>query len=214
MLWKGKAALAASIVTCLLSAPGWSQGVDKTEIAEPVATQLSDEATPHRIFSDAEIAVVPMPVLSFEETDRIRGDYDKYFYFYRPDTSFSEAYADITECDQLSSGISYYVRDNEPYPGYYATQYGAGGAIGAVLGSVFSDLLNGSATRRKVRRINMRNCMGFKGYQRFGLEKSLWQVFNFEEGNGRKRDDLREAALLQQARVASGPPPSTKELGL
>ena len=59
----------------------------------------------------------------------------------------------------------------------------------------------------------MRNCMGWKGYQRYGLSKDLWDNFHFEEGNGRKKEEVRLVALTQQAMVASGPKPATKELG-
>jgi hypothetical protein len=83
-----------------------------------------------------------------------------------------------------------------------------------MLGSMMADAIFGSSARRKIRRINIRNCMGFKAYQRYGLKKDLWKEFNFEEGNGRKRDDVREAALLQQARVASGPKPTAEDLGI
>lgn len=182
--------------------------------AETVETADAVSAPSYRMFSDEEVSAIEMPALAFEANERIVGDFDKYYYFHRDDTSFSEAYADITECDQLSSGISYYAGGGEPYPGYYASQYGIGGAIGGAIGSAIADAIFGSAGRRKIRRINMRNCMGFKGYQRYGLEKDLWKEFHFEEGNGRKRDDVREAALLQQARVASGPKPEAEELGI
>ncbi|MBO0749663.1 MAG: hypothetical protein J2O44_04415, partial [Porphyrobacter sp.] len=72
-----------------------------------------------RHFSDDEVAAIKMPVLAFQETPDIAADYDKYFYFNRPGTSFDEAYADVTECDALSSGMNYYRGNAEPYPGYY-----------------------------------------------------------------------------------------------
>lgn len=37
-------------------------------------------------------------------------------------------------------------------------------------------------------------------------------MFNFEEGNGRKDEDIRTAKLMQQAKVASGPKPQTEVL--
>jgi len=56
--------------------------------------------------------------------------------------------------------------------------------------------------------------MGFKEYQRYGLTGELWKDFNFEEGHGRKKEGERDNALELQALVASGPKPTTKELGL
>jgi len=176
------------------------------------ATARTEGAVRH--FDEAELASITLPDTAFTETPEITADYDKYFYFQRENTGFDEAYADITECDALASGISYYAGGHEPFPGYYASQYGIGGAIGGLIGAAIADAIRGSATRRTVRRVNMRNCMGFKGYQRFGLPKKLWTEFNFEEGNGRKRDDVREAALRKQALLASGKTPGTKALEL
>ena len=155
-----------------------------------------------------------MPKLAFEPSAGDISAFDKYYYFHRDKIDFAEAYADIRECDALASGISYFAGRSEPYRGYYASQYGIGGAIGGVLGTMLSDAIHGSAARRKVRRINMRNCMGYKGYQRYGLAKDLWLKFNFEEGGGREDEDVREAALLKQARAASGPKPTPKALDL
>jgi len=167
---------------------------------------------PMRLFTAEEMAKIEMPELRFEATPADVDDFEKYFYFHRGDTSFDEAYADIVECDSLASGISYYAGGGEPYPGYYATQYGIGGAIGGAIGSALADAIFGSAERRKIRRINLRNCMGFKEYQRYGLSGDLWKAFNFEEGHGRKGDDVREVSLLQQAKVASGEKPDTEVL--
>lgn len=193
-------------------------GMLLASIAMPAAAQesaVNDEAAaPEWMTSVPDASSIPMPNLSFEETDSDVGDYDKYFYFQRPDTSFAEAFDDISECDALASGLSFYADNNEPYPGYYVSQYGIGGVIGGVLGDVLADAIYGSAERRRARRINMRNCMGFKGYNRFGLAKDLWEEFHFEEGNGRKPEEERRYALLQQARVASGPRPQARELEL
>lgn len=166
-----------------------------------------------RHFDDAELAAIPVPVTDFAETEVIAADYDKYFYFQRDDTSFDEAYADLIECDALTSGISYY-GGSSINPGAFA-QYGVmPSAIGSAIGSAIADAVFGSAERRRIRRVNMRNCMGFKGYNRFGLEKNLWQQFNFEEGFSREEADSRELALKKQARRASAARPQTKVLDL
>ena len=202
----------AALLFLPLSAVAQAQVIETAREAEQ-STAAAAVTTPSRI-AVPDPGTIEMPQLDFTPTARDAGDYEKYFFFHRADTDFEQAYADITECDALASGISYYSGGGEPYPGYYATQYGIGGAIGGVLGSVLADAIHGSALRRKVRRINMRNCMGFKGYQRYGLSKELWVEFNFEEGNGRKRDDVREAALLKQAKAASGPQPTAKAIAL
>lgn len=154
-------------------------------------------------------ATLTMPVLQFTETAGDVGDYDKYYYFHRDDVNFDQAYTDILECDALASGISYY--PSVLGPGY-VTQYGIGGVIGEALGLALNDAIHGSARRREIRRINMRNCMGFKGYDRYGLKKDLWKEFNFEEGLGREEEASRRLALAVQALVASGPKPKAKVL--
>jgi hypothetical protein len=96
------------------------------------------------------------------------------------------------------------------------TQYGlaggVGGALGAAIGFAIEDAVFGSAERRKARRLNMRTCMHFKAYDRYGLPKDLWQAFNFEEGNGRAEADVRTRDLMMQALVASGPRPQQEVL--
>lgn len=165
-------------------------------------------------------ATISLPNLAVALTALDAENFEKYFYFHRADTTFAQAWADINECDALSSGIAYTpaMANTDGLSQYYVAQYGMagaiGGAIGGALGAAMSDLIHGSAERREIRRENMRNCMGFKGYQRYGLPKDVWEQFNFEEGNGRKEEDERNLALAQQALAASGPAPATEALGI
>ncbi|MEG3149858.1 hypothetical protein U1769_08160 [Sphingomonas sp. ZT3P38] len=163
---------------------------------------------PVRHFTPDELSRIAMPDLAFAEAPADIATYDKYFFFHRENTSFDEAYADIKECDALASGIRYYGGGYDVDIG----QYGLGGAIGEALGNILADAIWGSAERRKIRRANLRNCMFYKEYQRYGMSEQRWKAFNFEEGNGRKKDDEREVALLQQAKVAAGPKPQYKVL--
>ena len=178
-------------------------------VASTASAQAIKNEPPVRHFSDEEIAAIAMPDLAFEETPEIVDDYEKYFYFHRDGTTFDQAYADVTECDALTSGLSYYAGG---YPGYYPGQYGLGGVIGGAIGSLLADAIFGSAARRQQRRTNLRTCMYYKGYDRYGLAKDLWQEFNFEEGLSHEEADARQAALLQQALVASGPRPDQEVL--
>lgn len=183
----------------------------------PVGSALQAQAIknepPMRHFTEAEVAAVAMPVVAFEASAEDIDNFDKYFFFHRPDTSFDQAYADVMECDALSSGISIYRGADAGAIAAASAQYGlAAGAIGGVLAGAFVDAVFGSAERRKLQRQNMRTCMGFKGYNRYGLEKELWQEFNFAEGNGREEVATRSRALLMQARVASGPRPQGEVL--
>jgi hypothetical protein len=183
-------------------------------LAMPVAVHAQAIKPPKAIqhFTAEQIAAVEMPVLAFEETPEMTADYDKYFYFHREGTDFDTAFADISECDALSSGISYYAGGDSYMANYYATQYGLAGVAGGVIGSAVADAIFGSAERRRLRRVNMRNCMGFKGYARYGMERELWQQFHFEEGNGRVEGEKRTGYLMKQARVASGAKPQQEVL--
>jgi hypothetical protein len=165
---------------------------------------------PMQNFTAEEVDKVVLPDLKFTETPVDAENYDKYFYFHRENTSFDQAFGDIKECDALTSGISYYGGGNGavPYP-YGGTM---AGAVGGAIGSALADAIFGSAERRRIRRVNMRTCMGFKEYQRFGMEKERWQAFQFEEGLGRVKGEKRETYLMQQAKVASGPKPETEVL--
>lgn len=211
MISKGKACLASAMA---LAAP--APCVAAAQDAMPAASRasyLSDSESPFGPVSvtDEQRAAVTMPKLEFTPSPEHEQDFDKYYYFHRPDTDFATAYADISECDGyargLSSGIGY---AQTPYP-YAGTMAGAvGGAIGnAMVAAIF-----GSAEKRRLRRVNMRQCMHFKGYERYGLAKDVWQEFNFEEGFSGLGEKERQVYLRQQALVASSSKPQARGLGL
>ena len=160
-------------------------------------------------------AALTMPALAFAETPEAADDFNKYFYFHRAGTSFQDAYRDVRECDALASGSSIYMGASPGAMAGAMANYGMlAGGVGGAVGGLIADAIFGSALRREQRRTNLRNCMTFKGYGRYGLSRDLWTAFNFEEGLGRKREPVRLRALALQALVASGPTPTTKELGL
>lgn len=178
-----------------------SEGAQSTE--DPVVEDIPDPAT------------LTMPALAFTETPDDADGFKKYFYFHRAGTNYQDAYRDIRECDALASGSSIYIGASEGAIAGAMANYGLlAGGIGGAVGGIIADAIFGSALRREQRRTNLRNCMSFKGYGRYGLAKDLWVAFNFEEGLGRKREPVRLRALALQALVASGPTPSAKELGL
>jgi hypothetical protein len=183
-----------------------------TDAAPAVPATAANGAT---IYDLPDPASLKLPELSFKPTPEMEADFDKYFFFHRDGTSFPEAFADIKECDALASGSNIYMGADSSAMSAAMAQYGlAAGAIGGVIGGAIADAIFGSAARRQQRRINLRNCMGFKGYGRYGLSGDLWKEFNFEEGHGRKKEGVRDEALELQALVASGPKPQAKELGL
>lgn len=150
-------------------------------------------------------ASLPLPDLAFTPNQEAEDNYDKYFFFNRADTDFATAYGDLQECDGYARGLSYRTGNAAvPYP-YAGT---VGGILGGVIANVMDDAIYGSAERRRLRRTNMRICMGFKGYTAFGLPKAIWEQFNFEEGNARVEEGRRQRFLQMQARAASGPRPT------
>ncbi|MFC0588479.1 hypothetical protein ACFFF7_03545 [Novosphingobium aquiterrae] len=210
------AAAAASLV--LGAAPALAQdqaaapAATPAEVAPPPAVTGAIAAP---VYDLPDPATLTRPKLDYAATPEIVADYDKYFYFHRDGTSYVDAFNDVRECDALASGSNIYMGGNDAAMGAAMAQYGVlAGGIGGALGGLMADAIFGSAARRQQRRINLRNCMGFKGYQRYGLSGDLWKTFNFEEGNGRKKEGERNEALELQALVASGPKPAAKELGL
>ncbi len=191
--------LLSAILTTALVLPQGAPLMAQTAPAAPAVEAVSADG-------------LEMPKLDFTATPEIESDYEKYFYFHRADTSLGEAYTDIRECDALASGSRIYLGGDNGFMSSAVAQYGLGGAIGGALGSVLADAIFGAAQRRKERRVKMRNCMGFKGYQRYGLAKELWEPFNFQEGNGRKKEEERDRKMRLQAMVASGPAPKQEAL--
>jgi hypothetical protein len=204
-------------------APAWAQSVPATQPQAPRDSKpVADTGSPangdvqETVSADLLTAVpdpasVVMPDLAFKPSPEIEATYDKYFYFHRADTRFEEALADIRECDAFARGlVSSVTYTQVPYP-YAGT---LGGAIGGAIGNALAYAIFGSAEKRKLRRANMRRCMHYKGYQRFGLEKEAWQAFNFEEGLSSVKEADRQRMLAQQAKVASAPGIEQKDLGL
>lgn len=195
-------------LACALAATGLAALPLSAAQAQAIKTE-----PPMQEFTAEEIAAIPMPETTFDVAAVNVDDFEKYFYFHREDTSFDVAYADILECDSLGSGVNYYLGADSNSMANAMTTYGPlAGAVGGMIGSMVADAIFGSSERRRVKRINIRNCMFYKGYDRYGLEKELWQEFHFEEGLSRENADVRAAKLKQQALVASGPKPTTEVL--
>lgn len=155
-------------------------------------------------------ATITVPSLAFTVTPELAADFDKYYYFHRTETDFATALGDLLECDGYARGLATSYRYQEvPYP-YAGT---LAGGIGGVIGNAMAAAIFGSAEKRRLRRVNMRNCMFYKGYQRYGLDKEIWEEFNFEEGLDGVTEEVRIGYLRQQARIASGARPSQAALG-
>lgn len=189
----------------------WLLGLIASALVLPdlALAEAAAEVDPMTVVPDP--ASVKSPKLDFTATPQDAADYDKYYYFNRADTSFEGALADLRDCDGFARGLSSgYKYQEAPYPYTYT----AAGVAGGLIANVMIAAIFGSSEKRRLRRVNMRRCMGYKGYERYGLNKDLWQEFNFEEGFSGEEEAKRQAMLAQQAKVASGPKPEAKELGL
>jgi hypothetical protein len=205
----------AMLVVAALTLPGVASAQEATQATALAADPgfLTDSGSPFGKldFDEAEAGTLEMPKLDFTATPEDQASFDKYYYFVRPGVSYGDAYRDIVECDGyargLASGIGY---TQTPYP-YAGT---LAGAAGGVIANVMIAAIFGSAEKRRLRRVNMRQCMNFKGYQRHGLKKDLWEAFHFEEGLSGMDEKRRFDYLKRQALVASSATPSGEELGL
>jgi hypothetical protein len=142
----------------------------------------------------AQARPAEVPDLSFVPTAAIERGYDKFFVYHREATDFATAYADLKECDAYARGISLHVAP----PG--------------ALAALVVDAIVGAAQRHDISRRNMRTCMRFKEYRRYGLPEALWKRIGFDPASG--SPDQAKRVLRLQARIASGPRPPEADLGL
>lgn len=213
---------ATLVVPCVLAlctaVPGTSAEISDTQTVPAgdgvsdssgqTGVVLEDSASPFGVMklSEEEIAKLQMPQLDGAVTPDDEASFDKYYYFHRADTDVSVAYDDIGECDGYARGLAVGYRYVNSY------NYTTAGIVGGAVGNMLAAAIFGSAEKRKARRVNMRACMSFKGYQRFGLPKPLWEKFNFEEGLDGVSDETRKMLLGQQALVAARSNPGGKVL--
>lgn len=212
--WIGAATAAGLVLAQVGPAAAQTSPPQDATAAPAAAADKGDEPAQETVSANLltmvpDPATVEMPDLAFAANPQIVTTFDKYYYFHRADTSFQEALADIRECDGYARGLAMSSNYNTPY---YSPSMA--GAVGGAIGSAIAVAIFGSAELRKQRRVNMRRCMHYKGYQRFGLEKERWQKFNFEEGLSGVKEVDRQHMLAQQAKVAVSSIPMQKDLGL
>lgn len=176
------------------------------------AAQAASAQNPNSPQSDAQWqewqpdpANVSLPQTSFTETPDTVKNYDKYFYFHREGTGFSEAFADLRECDARARGI---------WNGKATREEGGGASPYGLVGDLAVTLIFGPAQDRLFRRANLRRCMFYKGYARYGLPKEQWEAFNLQKIAKDSPERDIQVSLARQARVASGPSPAKRALGL
>ena len=148
---------------------------------------------------------VTLPNLDAPLDARDAGQSGTYFYFHKQGVSYAQALADIQECDAYSSAL----QPMAPLPAFVPMGGAAGpdttsqkalmnawflwGPVGMGIAAVAMDDL-----RSDEQRANLRRCMGFRGYLRYGTSRTAWKELS---GDG------FEAKL---ASIASGPLPQSK----
>jgi len=177
------------------------------QIATALLLMLTGQAA-HAQTATETAQPITIPSLQFAEQPEMVKAYDKYFYFFREQTSFADALADLRECDGYARGLAYRVT-NDPHD---LLGQGIVGSLMAPVGALIADRLFGVPERRKARRTNMRVCMGYKGYHRYGLPQAIWQSFNFDDAIHEPVEADRQHMLMQQAKIASGDRPDKPEL--
>ena len=151
-----------------------------------------------------------VPSLDFKPTSRDIRHYDDYFYFHKPGIDYATALGDIAECDAYSREIApmasipaFVPWGGRPAPDptietALVNAWFNWGLVGlGIVAVVEEDLRSG------VEHANMRRCMGFKGYRRYGTSSAIWSQLE----SGTRFD--REARL---ATIASGPAPQSEAI--
>lgn len=179
-------------------------GMTFVVVALAAAAPASGQASP----SDApDPASITVPDLSGGRDPAVVRDGAKYYYFWRAETSYDQAYADMTDCARflpvaqgnaplLPMFIAWRgvpeARDDAPATTH---QYG-------LVGDIMGALIMGSAAQIAAQS-RLHACLAPLGYQRFPLPKATWQTISADGSPG---------ALALRAKIASGPRPDAEAL--
>ena len=130
----------------------------------------------------------------------------KYFYFYRPDTSYEEAYADLAECYRFlpvantDSSLPMHVAWNDAPEA--TRESGATGSTYGLVGAGIGALVAGPIERRSFQS-RMRRCMEPRGYDRYPLTREVWEQVI---------DDYSQRSIAVQAKIVATGQPDAKPL--
>lgn len=195
-----KAALAAVVLACL---GGTSQADEYQTVIKPL--ERPDPAT------------VKVPALPLTIGPKERIDADSYFYFHKDGVSYETAFADLEQCRLYAGsarqftlppkfvalGTNVITRefDRTDHMQWYYQQYGmVGGMTASIMAAIIVPMVD-----EDNRNATMRRCMGYKGYQRYGLSSKAYKQID---------SDSPAEKTARLALLASGPKPQTAEAGL
>lgn len=146
------------------------------------------------------LETISVPDLSQSNTPEVVKNGWKFFFFHKSAVSFSDAYADFTDCYRFLAPSGYAdVTDSSFVPwreeSIRKDRVVSNGytPIGGVIMKVFN--IEGSLARGD-RQAKMRRCMEPRGYKRYGVSKDIWEnMAAMGEGE----------AIAMQAKIASDP---------
>lgn len=162
-------------------------------VAQPLPEGQAAEAGPGL----PDPATVNVPDVAPTGDPKVAEQGYKFYYFHNPGVSFAEAFRDLSECR-----AHLVVAGPAKVPGFVPwdeahrreTRLPApSGLVGAVLAGIIVPKLE-----RGLRSNKMRRCMGIRGYDRYAIPESAFDLLN--EGEERQ-------LILMQAKLASGPKP-------
>lgn len=175
----------AALAAAALVLPAAASAQEKPDLPDPATVTAPD------------VAATP-------DAATVKNGY-KYFFFYRADTDFAAAYADLQLCTQFTRNagmqsvpgfVPWGEAHRRPIPKPGPSPYGL---VGDIIGSMLAGpLMRGNCLNK------MRRCMEPRGYTRYPISEDDW---------GKAHGDDERESLLIQAKLASGAKPSYAEAG-
>ncbi len=152
-------------------------------------------------------ATITVPEIKNARDPKIVSDGWKYFYFYRPNNSFAEAYADFAECYRFlpvpyANGAlpAFAPWDEKPAARIVTPGMSPYGLVGEAIGAIVAGPLE-----RRARQSRMRRCLEPRGYVRYPVHELTWEKII---------DNYSVASIAVQAKLASGPVPDADILAV
>jgi hypothetical protein len=163
-----------------------------------VAALFASAASPAFAQSVPDASSVIVPELQVSDSEL--GDERKFFFFHKQGVSYADAYADLAFCSRyIARGPQRSLPDFVPWqredpakPIEYILNYG-------LVGVAIMAIVDGPIDRC-IRQSRMMRCMLPRGYARYRTSEALWKQVNGKNV---------PPSIAVQARIASGPVPST-----
>ena len=149
-------------------------------------------------------AKVTVPPLVFTPKPRDGGNEWRYHVFQKDGVSFEIALADLRQCTAYTNGLV----AQAPIPAFVpfgASGFAVAGPRFANMGLVGNLVIDAfmSGMQSEMESYNLRRCMTYKGYRRYGVTRKLWSELT--KGSS-------EEVTVRMALIASGAKPQAEAL--